>query len=233
MTHVFGNDQWLTAYEHATKLFEVGSLPIAVMTYGVGNLGHLSIEGVMRKFNKRLGKQNTVRSITQSLLTFVKPLYDAQFAQIDPDHQPVLGLIVGGYAPTAELAEVREFQLPRDKTPQVVLAQAQFGANWRGVDGPFTRLCKGFDGALIEAVVQAGVPAAAIPSIVDPLEMPTIYDGMPMQDAVDFTTFVLNTTIGYARFANGVPACGGPLQLVAMTADHQLAWVAKPSIRAK
>jgi len=40
----------LKAYSNASKLFQLGDRPIGVMTWGVGNIGELSIGGVVRDF---------------------------------------------------------------------------------------------------------------------------------------------------------------------------------------
>ena len=54
---------------------------------------------------------------------------------------------------------------------------------------------------------------------------------MPVQDAINFATYILDTTIGAVRFAPGVAPCGGPLQVAAVIPDEGFHWVAKPKLR--
>ena len=69
-----------------------------------------------------------------------------------------------------------------------------------------------------------------VAAIVDGLETPVIYDGMPVQDAVNFCGYILSTTIGYTTFELGVPTCGYPLQVATILADTGFEWVERPAI---
>jgi hypothetical protein len=54
---------------------------------------------------------------------------------------------------------------------------------------------------------------------------------MPVQDAIDFAVFILNTTIGYTTFIPGVPSCGGPLQVAAILPDEGFVWISRPELQ--
>lgn len=54
---------------------------------------------------------------------------------------------------------------------------------------------------------------------------------MPVQDAVNFAVYILETTIGWTTFAVGAPATGYPLQVATITPDNGFTWVAKPELR--
>ena len=60
------------------------------------------------------------------------------------------------------------------------------------------------------------------------LETVVVFDGMPVQDAINFAVWILDTTIGWATFAVGTPSCGGPLQVATILADAGFAWIARP-----
>jgi hypothetical protein len=67
------------SYENARKLFQVGQLPIGVMTYGLGNIGERSIEGLMLEFStKVVGQRTKVESVAKALFDFVKAKSDEQ-----------------------------------------------------------------------------------------------------------------------------------------------------------
>lgn len=224
--------QFITAYENARKLFQIGELPIGVMTYGLGNIAQRSIESLMREFGRTtLGRRVAVSTISQALFDFIKQEYDALFGHLPDDQKPTLGFYVAGYSRGQVFAEEREFLLPRDPAPFESRARDQFGASWRGVDIPFIRLCKGYDTRIIERLQQRGMSDTDIETMLADLEMQVVYDGMPVQDALDYASFILRTTIQYSRFSTGVPACGGPLQIATILPDDGFTWVAQPEIR--
>jgi hypothetical protein len=63
------------------------------------------------------------------------------------------------------------------------------------------------------------------------LETIILLDGMPVQDAINFAVYILDTTIGWSTFALGSPACGPPLQVATILADAGFSWVARPELR--
>ena len=40
------------AYGNARKLFRIGKLPVGIVTFGIGNIGSRSIQGLVREFNE-------------------------------------------------------------------------------------------------------------------------------------------------------------------------------------
>jgi hypothetical protein len=57
-----------------------------------------------------------------------------------------------------------------------------------------------------------------------------------MQDAVDFASFLIRTTIDMQRFSDGtradpgdLPGCGGPVRILAVTREA-LQWVTPPTL---
>jgi hypothetical protein len=221
MSHIYGappdgTPQFMKAYENARKLFEVKDLPIGVMSYGLGNMGQRSIEGLMLDFRDAVGNHKSVEAVTKALYDFIKAQYDREFA----DAAEPLGFYVAGYSPRRPFPNEWEFLLPRDPAPFEARAENVFGASWRGVDIPFTRLWMGFDPRLIERLQQHGFEDSQIQALIDGLQTPVIYDGMPVQDAINFATYILKATIGFTGFSIGVPACGGPLQVATILPER-------------
>jgi hypothetical protein len=59
---------------------------------------------------------------------------------------------------------------------------------------------------------------------------------LSMQDAVDFATFIVRTTIDMQRFSdgtvaepNGIPGCGGPVRVLAVN-RQQTSWIVDPAL---
>jgi len=46
------------------------------------------------------------------------------------------------------------------------------------------------------------------------------FDVMPLKDAVDLAEFLIDLTIKYERFKDGVATCGGPIDILVVTKDY-------------
>jgi hypothetical protein len=232
MTQIWGHDMSgnrgiVKAYSNARKLFPICELPIGAITYGIGNLGPRSVQGFIRDFNSSYSGRDDVESVSQELYDFFNRAYRDQFGDTPGAR---LGFFVAGYSPDQPFPEEYEFQFPQDQEIQRVRPIDQFGASWRGVQLPFTRLYKGYDPRVIEDLKNIGVSEEAVREIVQKYESPVVYDGMPVQDAVNFTVFILETTIGLATLELGVPSCGGPLQIATVLPEAGFKWIKEPTL---
>lgn len=231
MTQIWGQDEkgnrgFIKSYSNARKLFQIRDLPVGVMTYGIGNLGPRSIYGFLREFSSRYSEDPDVESISVSLYAFFSQAYEEHFGKAP---SAPLGFFIAGYSPNQPFPEEWEFLLPRDSESHRVRPIDKFGASWRGVEVPFTRLYKGYDPRIIEELKNKGASDEML-QVIKKFESPVAYDGMPVQDAIDFSVFILKTTIGLVTFEIGVPTCGGPLQIAAILPDTGFQWIEKPSL---
>ncbi len=219
----------IKTYANARKLFPLEGLPIGVMSYGVGNIGNRSIQSFVREFNSGL-KLKGVKTVTQALYDFIAAAYEAEFASMDAADRPALGFFVAGYSGKNVFAEEWEFRLPADPRHREVRPESVFGASWRGIDLPFTRLYFGYDPRALEALQAAGLTDAQIEAAFRPYQAQVVYDGMPVQDAINFAVFIAETTIGMATFELGPPACGLPLQVATILPGAEFVWVSNPQL---
>jgi hypothetical protein len=229
--------QFVKSYRHANKLFQIEDLPIGVTTYGAGNIGSRTIESYVLEFSQkeRLDPETdkNVQAVATRLQTFMRTAYDGQFGQLPPDQKPVLGMLLAGYSPMNPLAEEWEFALPNDAAPKAVRPNTQFGASWRGISMPFTRLFFGFDPRIQARLVALGVAQNLIDQVKQ--EFPSLsmnFDGMPLQDAVNFVHFIISTTVYTAAFEVGVASCGGPIDIGLVDQRRQFRWVVRKEISA-
>jgi hypothetical protein len=235
MAHIQRGGEFLRSYRHATKLFQVGELPMGVMSYGLGNIGARSIESLMREFGAKLkGTETSVDGVSKALCKFMRRHYDALAQNLAEDEEPPpLGFLLAGYSNGEVFAEQREFQFPGDKKPREPIGKEEVGAVWRGVEAPFFRLARGY-GFLVRARLEAaGLDEEVAGELLDDLSIDVVFDGMPVQDAVEYATFILETTIGYTTFSMELSPCGGPLQVATILPDRTFNWLAKPEIRMK
>ncbi len=234
-----GEIQFVKAYSNAKKLFQVRKLPMGIMSYGLGSIGVRSIENLVLEFSRDLGKYAkepyTVEVVCRALHTFIKDIYDTAFHEIPIKQKRQhlrLGFFISGYSPKKFLAHTWEFELPDAKDIREVRAEDKFGSSWRGVPIPFGRLYNGFDPRIAKALRDAGVADEIVKQIltVEKWRLPINYTGMPVQDAVNFAVYILETTIGAATFELGVPSCGGPLQVAVVRPGEEWEWVQEPQL---
>ncbi len=137
----------LKTYSNAKKLFQIKDRLLATATYGLGNLGQRSIEGLFSTTaaTTLLPTRPLSRNSPRGCTTSFRPLYDTEFAAVAPQDRSVLGFFIVGYSEGEPFSEEFEFLFPRDAAPIEARGADQFGASWRGVDAAFTRLYKGWD----------------------------------------------------------------------------------------
>lgn len=56
------------------------------------------------------------------------------------------------------------------------------------------------------------------------LQYPTLFDAMPLQEAIDYAYFLVNIAIGRARYVIGAPTVGGEIDIIAIT-PNEFKWV--------
>ena len=242
MTQLFaatapGQVQLVKAFSNARKLFQIATLPVGVLTYGGGNIGTRSIESFLVEFGESLPQQNseqvTVEGLATELLKFIKSPYEKQYAAMPADKKPAIGFYLAGYSTGKHLGSEWEFVLPADQSPREAREDDQCGASWRGVAVPFTRLYFGLDPRLPDALLANGIPKDVVEKLANVAKgfiSPVVFDGMPVQDAVGFCRFILDTTIELATYEIGPASCGGPLQMALVT-RNSFNWVTKSDIR--
>ena len=75
---------------------------------------------------------------------------------------------------------------------------------------------------LYTELVKRGVDKSIIQKWIDDSvsELPLVFDGMPLQDAVDFANFAVNLVIGRFRFGMGTPTCGGAVDIAVIRPNN-------------
>jgi len=232
-----GNYTVVKNYANARKLFQIQDLPVGVMSWGVGNIGPRSIEGLILDFSRDMEKYITdmksVKNVAEGLLSFIKEVYDETHKESQIKKRPVLGFFLGGYSSKGQFAEEYEFLLPHKAKVKAVRPPDACGASWRGIIIPFQRLYQGVDPRILQELKSLGVQDDIIKKVFTSgkWNLPFVYDGMPVRDAVNHAKFILHTTIDTATFEAGTaPTCGGPLQVAVILPDYEWLWINKPSL---
>src|SRR4051794_38857045 len=172
--------QFLKAYANATKLFRIGDWEIATATWGTGNIGNRSTGGIVLDYAESLKTQPaSIEAAASGLRDFVGPLYDAAFESLAPEARPLLGFLIGGYSAGQSLPELWEVRFPivpgTTVRTQIVRQPEDFGANWRGIELPFSRLHFGYDPRLIDQLIGMGLDRAAVEQLLPQFQSPVIF----------------------------------------------------------
>jgi len=239
MTQLFANvggiGQHIKSYSHAQKIFRIADLPVGALTYGGGNIGNRSMESFVHEFSQaerqRAEDEKTVEAITTRLLNFLRDYYHRGFGNLPEPQRPVIGFYVAGYSPNQPLASEWEFVLPHAQAPARARDDQLVGASWRGVGVPFTRLFFGVDPRVDQILTGLGMNQATLvrfrQAVNEQLMSRVAFDGMPIQDAITFCKYILDTTIGAATYEIGVPSCGGPVNIAVITRAG-FEWISHP-----
>lgn len=117
----------------------------------------------------------------------------------------------------------------------------EYGANWLGQTDVVTRIVKGWDPRIFslnfasEATKQVTQPE--IEKQLNGLEYAINWGAMTLQDAIDFTVLIIETTSAIQRFSDGIqldpgdiPGVGGPVDVLVLTPDGAK-WVQKKELK--
>lgn len=250
----------LKTYDHVRKLSHIKDYPVGTLTWGTALIGARSVESLIKEYEytlpsleeeqekikerRVLGEtecdesfEYNARDIATGLLNHVKGFYDAEFNSQPVDKRPALGILVSGYSSgqffpkqwlinlpaSSELVEIR---------PNVD-GKPDFGANWFGLTDAIIRLHWGRDEAAISILAERfKVPHEEIHKLLAQLQYPVLFDGMPLQDAIDYAVYLINVVIGRFRFVVGAPLCGGEIDVAVIT-PNAFTWVQRKSWKVK
>jgi hypothetical protein len=220
-----GQLRFLKTYTHTPKLFHLREYAIGVASWGLGNIGERSVAGLVADFGDTLPQQApSLQDTAMQFHKFIDVEYGNVFSGLEDSKKPVLGFFIGGYARGQSLSELWEVRFPGKALVSLVRKQSDYGANWRGIEIPFTRLHFGFDPRLRERLLVHGMKDEEISAMLNDLQMPVVFDSMPSQSAVDYCRHILKTTINVSKYEVGVAVCGEPLQ-VALITRNRFNWV--------
>jgi hypothetical protein len=231
--------QMIQNFNYANKLTQVKDYPIAVMSWGLAGLSERTIHSLVMEFeyDYKSASENsnfTVEKIASDLIEFIKIRYDKVFgappnSQI-PLENRVLGLTIGGFSNKSFFADQYVYQFPMSTQLEIVRpddsnGNPNFGTNWWGLTDALFRLIKGFDPIALNELKNRGADPAIIDKWVNDnvSDLPLLFDGMPLQDAIDFAEYCVQVVIGRYRFGLGAPLCGGDID-VAVIRPNSFKW---------
>ena len=250
----------LKTYDHARKLSHIKDFPIGTLTWGIAHIGSRSVASLIKEYEYKLPSlqeeeqgiaerrmrreaqpverpQFRVQEIAQGLLEHVRASYEAEFAEQPREVRPVLGILVSGYSWDQFFPEQWLIDLLGSGELIRVRPDANgkpdFGANWFGLTDAIVRLHWGRDDRAVGILAERfGASIEEVRKLLEPLQYPVIFDGMPLQDAIDYAVYLVNVAIGRFRFSVGAPLCGGEIDVAVIT-PNTFTWVQRKSWRVR
>lgn len=141
--------------------------------------------------------------------------------------------------------EVYNVYIPGENTKRRDSSQKglEYGANWIGQTDVVTRIVKGWDPRIFntpfvgESIQQRS--QQEIEKQLNGLEYSINWGAMPLQDAIDFSVLVIQTTSAIQRFSDGIqsdpgdiPGVGGPVDILVLTPEGPK-WVKRKELNIK
>jgi hypothetical protein len=232
-------------YAHANKITSLcQGLSVGAMSTGAGGIGNESIETLLKDLRQRFDGRDTdhldwrldpvsytMEHIAERLRVF---LFEEKAACCpEPTN---LQLRLCGYSAGRPLAEVWEVNMTGQDCPppRQIMDETSFGVMWDGQYEALNRLVLGLGFDIGGALVKHGVPAQEVgklqEELVRDLYATLSVPAMPIQDAIDLARFLIETTIGFVRFAVFLPkSVGGAVEIAAITKHEGFRWVQRKS----
>lgn len=224
-------------YEHANKIVNlVKGLPIGVMTCGSGGVGNASIATLLKDLREQLAGRDPAWRLDRDTYTMdvvaskVHAFFMEKARESGVKHDLVLRIC--GYSAGRPLSEAWEVRILQGACAAATCLQteADIGPRWDGEGEALDRLLLGRSWRLVQGLVSLGVPqkqaeetcSELTPHLVETLILPAA----PIQDAIDFARFMVETTKGFIRFAVvRAKTVGGPVEIAAITKHEGFKWV--------
>jgi hypothetical protein len=232
-------------YAHANKITNLcEGLPVGAMSTGAGGIGNESVETLLKDLRRRFAGRDpahldwrldperyTMEQLAGRLRTF---LFEEK-AALCPEPSN-LQLRLCGYSAGRPLAEVWEVSMTgwACPPPRRIMDETSFGVMWDGQYEALNRLILGLGFDVGDALVKHGMPAEEAgrlqEELVRELYATLSVPAMPIQDAIDLARFLVETTIGFVRFAVFLPkSVGGAVEIAAITKHEGFRWVQRKS----
>jgi hypothetical protein len=237
----FGNGQIYLTADKMVNL--VKGLPIGVMATGAGGIGVESLATLLKDLRHRLSgsgdaqwaqwalhpNEYTLEEVAGRVREF---LFDKAQQQ---NYDVFIKLRICGYSAGKPLPEVWEVEINGRVNcpgPTRVQGEADVGARWDGEYDAMNRIMLGWGANMVAAlrnIFNLSEPdaIALLPKFTEQLMEQMVLAAMPVQDAIDLARYMVETTIGYVRFAvNRQPkGVGGPVEIAAITKHEAFKWV--------
>jgi len=234
----------LKTFPNARKLTQMKDYPIGILSWGSYMIGDRTVDSLIREYEyslpslieerekRRLRRIQGVEELEEYSFS-VKELSDGlrnhirnYMNKINIDQREFhIGLMVGGYSYKEFYPEQWRMTFPNSKIESVREGLSPCGANWYGVTDAIVRFHWGRDDKAGQLISEKfNIDKDEVMETLSQLQYPTLFEAMPLQEAIDYAYFLVNIAIGRARYVVGAPTVGGDVDIVAIT-PNEFKWV--------
>lgn len=159
---------------------------------------------------------------TKTVVPAVEAEKKKPFAEIPDNERPGLGLVVAGFSHGMFLPEVWNIVIPLHAAPNsgvLTIPSGNLGSAWFASCVPIIRYIKGYDPALMGAVVSkceeihgaafSDEQKKAVNEIAEKSEYQIIFNAMPIERGIEYVKFLVQLVISHHKFATGAAIVGG------------------------
>jgi len=234
-------DSSAQVYNNADKIIQLHrKLPLALMTWGLGQVGDCSVSAASKDLRRRLmGKAAdyeewklnpsayTVNQVVDRVVEMFHPrIVDMNLPSENPNS--TLGVLVCGYSAGCDHAEAYQVLLNsgEPKIDQLATMDA-FGWLAFAQADAVNRLFYGYDAHLLEALKKL-VPEDAHDQLAETLRAQArepVLPPMPFPDAIALAKFLVEVTAGYSHFLFGPDTVGGPIDVAGINRHEGFKWI--------
>jgi 20S proteasome alpha/beta subunit len=227
--------------DNAQKLFQLGPRHAAV-TYGWAFLCNRNIHSHVNDFKTTISTDLKTEDLAKALAKYLTEQYnehiEKEYDAPVEEKNYALALLVGGYDVGDKEGKVYEIYVPGEDAHLVQTTDSRVGAAWRGHTLVIGRLLKGYDPRLRELPGFDEDMSKALET--SPLDYLVDYWSMTLQDAIDFATFLVHTTIQMQRFSDGIrnapgmsANCGGAIEVAVIEPENGFTWMRHRTLQAQ
>jgi hypothetical protein len=215
-----------TGSDNVQKILEIDKR-CACLSYGLAAIGIRHAAGLIQRFRVDRGgklEDTSPSELARELANFLQNVWDESAKDSDPP-KVNFQLLVAGFDKTG-IRAIEEVVIPGKSI--LSRSKEDFGFLPLGSGEAIRRLLSGVDTNLTS---HRDFPSNLL-ELVRGLEYDIQFDGMTLQDAIDYAVFVVRTTIDIHRFADGTrfgpkrPAItGGPIDVAIIRPYAGFEWV--------
>lgn len=177
--------------DNAYKVVDLSAVRVGVGAFDTGIINDQPVDTHVRRFEEEaIAEEDTVTSVPEKLIQY----FQRSFPKVG------VGFLLGGYTTENRISVPYVFACHTVKEPHV------------------QRINVDKQGTVEYGVLRAG-DTAVVDRLVAKDALP-LFKAMPLQDAVDYSIYLIRTTIETLRFEPRYPSVGGFIDVLVVTPDE-------------
>ncbi len=221
-----------STYDNAMKLlYTKKQSHIGAMTYGAGAINSLSprtVHSYLPEFENYIRTQPRLSVLNFALL--LRDFFNNAWASAAPNNPPGhIYFLVGGYNENEGHGRVYLTHVPNENIEPIEIraADGDFGLCWGGVTTHAFHLLGGVGDQVLQQLrdllsLTDEQCQNIQQTILNPLSVSIPYGFLPLQDCIDLSVFLIETTTKLMHFTSGVRSVGGPVDIAVITQKEGL-----------